>query len=110
MKDPVRIQIAGQLLQCSHCDSEVFFQHREAIQKADHLLFDRWSVTTVYVCSRCGCHQRFSRQNDPAETTPAEEVDERIVCLSCGAEMPSDVEKCQECGWSWESQEESTDS
>lgn len=103
MINSLEVEIAGRKLQCSHCETNVSFHQTESVQSGPGgFLMPRFRRTSVYTCSRCGLRHAFSSGVMQPGTTVRDEADERIECLSCGAEMPSDADSCPQCGWSWD--------
>ncbi|MBC8289125.1 MAG: hypothetical protein H8E37_02310 [Planctomycetes bacterium] len=103
MSDPLEVEIAGRKLRCSHCESDVFFHRTEIVQTGpEGILSLGFRRMSVYTCSRCGLRHSFTPNVERSETTLVPEADERVECLSCGAEMPSNADGCPKCGWSWD--------
>jgi DNA-directed RNA polymerase subunit RPC12/RpoP len=106
MSDPIEVEIAGRKLRCSHCESGVFFRMNEIVQSGpERVLSFGHQRMSVYTCSRCGLRHSFSPDVERPETNQVAEADERVKCLSCGSEMPSDADACPNCGWSWDATE-----
>lgn len=102
MSHPLRIEVAGKMLHCKHCDGKAFFRERVAFVRGVARA-SGWS--TVYICAVCGYMHFFKISTDYGshEITETDIPSERIECLSCGELFfPSESScECQSCGWTW---------
>ena len=103
MSQPLRIEVAGKMLHCKHCDGETFFRERAAFGRQFGRGAGGWS--TVYICAECGYMHFFKISTDYGNHEQTETVlpSERIECLACGELFfPSESSsECQSCGWTW---------
>ncbi len=118
MSQPLRIEVAGMMLQCKHCETEAFFRERVTLGRplmgglihADGRA-GRWS--TAYTCASCGYMHFFVISEDYGghELADTDLPNERIECLACGElVVPSESScECQSCGWTWLSDETAAD-
>lgn len=68
--------------------------------------FSGWSyVPWTRECLHCSWPKwwEFSASRDPPapEKNGDEEDEEKVQCLSCGADMSVDMDRCPTCGWSY---------
>jgi DNA-directed RNA polymerase subunit RPC12/RpoP len=109
MSEPLRVEIAGKPLLCTHCGADVFHRESTALDRlAAGGLFEfsgPWGQqATIYVCSLCGyLHWFFDVDYSHRERLEAEGAAEQVECMSCGSRIPDGDTACPSCGWSWES-------
>ena len=88
MSQPLRIEVAGKMLHCKHCDGETFFRERVAFGRQFGRGAGGWS--TVYICAECGYMHFFKISTDYGNHEQTETV------------LPSESSsECQSCGWTW---------
>jgi predicted RNA-binding Zn-ribbon protein involved in translation (DUF1610 family) len=111
MSQPLRVEVAGKILQCKQCDAEVFFRESVTLDR----LFMRglihaqgWSGrhANVYLCGQCGFMHFFVMSTDYGahRLTETEQPTERIECLACGELITAEDSSCPSCGWAWDSE------
>ena len=106
MSEAMRVEVAGERLQCKHCGANGFFQEEVPLDRLGLAgRSERWGQhATIYVCSSCGfLHWFFAIDLGRHERTDADEAAERVECLACGLSIPAAASACPGCGWSWES-------
>jgi hypothetical protein len=113
------ITIAGQLVRCQHCGSERFWERRAQLNTAVLTFFNLdWlnKSARLLVCRRCGFVHWFlpsegetvmDEESEPSMITENDDSpeanDSPAPCLKCGATIPSGVDNCPSCGWSYRS-------
>lgn len=107
MSDAVRVEIGGKPLRCRHCGIDVFQYEDVRLEPARIGGFSgsggQWGLfTSIYVCRGCGFVHPFAEADGVRhDRTPTAADVERIECMSCGKQIPADMQRCPACGWSW---------
>jgi predicted RNA-binding Zn-ribbon protein involved in translation (DUF1610 family) len=84
MKEPLRVEVAGESLRCRHCDGDVFFLESAAIDRlglGDRAQVEGWwgERATIYVCVACGfVHWFFAVEAAGHERTAVGQIDEAV--------------------------------
>jgi predicted RNA-binding Zn-ribbon protein involved in translation (DUF1610 family) len=84
MKQPLRVEVAGEPLRCNHCSADVFFLESAAIDRlglGDRAQLEEWwgDRAIIYVCAACGfVHWFFEVEAGRHERTEVGAMDEEI--------------------------------
>ncbi len=84
MKEPLRVEVAGEPLRCQRCGSDAFFLESAAIDRlglGDRAQVEGWwgERATLYVCVACGfVHWFFAVESGRHERTAVGQIDEAV--------------------------------
>ncbi|MCP4172524.1 MAG: hypothetical protein GY758_17315 [Fuerstiella sp.] len=97
MSDTETRLISGKKLLCKHCNNDLFYHRRTLLDTAFSSFLDlEWlnPSAEVFVCSECGHLEYFLSPKVGPD-------DEEVQCFACGKVMPTNVDKCASCGWTY---------
>lgn len=100
--DAREIALGGAPLKCSHCASRRFVERSALLNTRGMTLFGLdWlnEGARVFACSACGHLEWFAAVPGDAGM---EQMPTPTECLSCGAVISPEAERCDACGWSYQ--------
>jgi len=104
------VEVGGVALSCKHC-GKLKFRHRQSRVNNAGLAFLKLEIldphADIYICDGCGFLHWFLDPEDFKDTRLGGDLAE-VSCLSCGAEIPPEVEECGKCGWTYREADAST--